>query len=116
MDYVKYYREREDREEERFCSVCEEIKHQRWSQSRQWSCSRQVCGTRRIAVLGKRSGIAKMSRRKGKELLLLRRDLGEVRDQEDEEVKDCREIKDHQTERYCCSFEEIKDREVAKNR
>ena len=57
-----------------------------------------------------------MSRMKGKELLLLRRDLGEVRDQEDEEVKDCREIKDHQAERDCRSFEEIKDREVAKNR
>ena len=49
-------------------------------------------------------------------MLFLRRDLGVLRDQEDEEIKDCREIKDHQAERYCCSFEEIKDREEAKNR
>ena len=115
MDYVKYYREREDREEERFCCV-------RRNQALEMEPKQTVellqasMWNKKIAVLGKRSGIAKMSRRKGKELLLLRRDLGEVRDQEDEEVKDCREIKDHQAERYCCSFEEIKDREVAKNR
>ena len=49
-------------------------------------------------------------------MLFLRRDLGEARDQENEEVKDGREIKDQQAERYCCSFEEIKDCEETKNR
>ena len=49
-------------------------------------------------------------------MLFLRKDLGVLRDQEDEEIKEGREIKDHQAERYCRSFEEIKDREKANNR